>query len=237
MRPKAPAPGSGAGLALRAGRAKPVKAVFFRPNATAGAETRRVVPTGSTPTTTTAGDGISYAARVVGVENPLAAAARARHAAAADRSRRESVPARPGSYSSSSSFSSYSYSSGGGSGGSSGSHHGGIPRPEALRLAAAPTASGALPALTEPAAANTVSGTSTSSGQSSASRTYSQTLADGRTVSVNEADQFTYSQGPGRTVPVTSRLHAVVVSGRRVARETARRARSRVGAGAVGKSK
>ncbi|XP_034253986.1 mucin-19-like [Thrips palmi] len=179
VRPKV----SSAGLSLRSGRAKAPKAVYFRPNATAsGAEVRHITPLVASASTTTPSDGISFAARVVSEENPLAVE-RARKAAAAARARRESNKSTSSFSSSSHSF--RSSSSGGGSG----------------------PAGAASSAPAPPAAPPSTS--SHSSGSSS--RTYTRQLADGRTVTVTETDEFHASLGPDTKAPTASRLLTVLV--------------------------
>ncbi|XP_026280021.2 uncharacterized protein LOC113207600 [Frankliniella occidentalis] len=177
VRPKSPSVGVGLRRA---------KAVYFRPNATAsGAEVRRITPlaASSSSTTTSPGsdDGISFAARVVGVENPLARASRARLAAAAERSRRESSGT-PGGYSSSSSYSFKSSSS------------------------SKSSRSGPAVAVAEPVAA--AEPVDSSSSSSTSSRSSSWTLPDGKTYSVHE-DSIS-SQGPDGK-PSSSTLLRVII--------------------------
>lgn len=178
VRPKSPSVGVGLRRA---------KAVYFRPNATAsGAEVRRITPLAAAASSTTSSpgsdDGISFAARVVGVENPLARASRARLAAAAERSRRESSGT-PGGYSSSSS--SYSFKS------SSSSKS---------------SRSGPAVAVAEPVAA--AEPVDSSSSSSTSSRSSSWTLPDGKTYSVHE-DSIS-SQGPDGK-PSSSTLLRVII--------------------------
>lgn len=179
VRPKSPSVGVGLRRA---------KAVYFRPNATAsGAEVRRITPLAAASSSTTSSpgsdDGISFAARVVGVENPLARASRARLAAAAERSRRESSGT-PGGYSSSSS-SSYSFKS------SSSSKS---------------SRSGPAVAVAEPVAA--AEPVDSSSSSSTSSRSSSWTLPDGKTYSVHE--NSISSQGPDGK-PSSSTLLRVII--------------------------
>lgn len=192
VRPKV----ASAGLSLRSGRAKPAKAVYFRPNATAlpsasGVEVRRITPlaVATTPrprvTPTTLSDGISFAARVVSDVNPLAEERARKATAAAARSRRQS------SYTSGSS--SYSFRS------SSSSGHSDHSGPEA----AAPG----------PGLLATAPGGSHSQSSSTSSRTLTRQLADGHTVTVSETEDFQSSLGPDSKAPTASRLLTVLLSG------------------------
>ncbi|KAK3925881.1 Diacylglycerol kinase gamma [Frankliniella fusca] len=178
VRPKSPSVGVGLRRA---------KAVYFRPNATAPASRLPAAAssTTSSPSTSTSGDGISFAARVVGVENPLVTRARL---AAAERSRRESSGT-PGGYSSSSSSSSYSFKS---SSSSKSSRSG--PAEQAKPVVAVPVA----PA--DPS--------SSSSSSSSSTRSSTWTLPGGKTVAVHE-DSFSSQENDGK--PSSSSVLRIII--------------------------